>query len=86
MFEAGKRGRPRADTIPLSIRLPRAYVVALDKAVAREGSRHSRPQAVRLILREWLNTRGLLGEDELSERFSDQHSSAGAGSARRSCP
>lgn len=57
-----KRGRPRVDSVAVTVRLPESYLVALNAAIAREGDRHTRPQAVRFILRDWLRTQGHLDE------------------------
>ena len=57
-----KRGRPRVDSVAVTVRLPESYLVALNAAIAREGYRHTRPQAVRFILRDWLRNQGHLDE------------------------
>lgn len=46
-------GRPRIDATPLTVRIPPDMLAALDKFVDRDAIQ-SRPEAIRLILKEWL--------------------------------
>lgn len=62
-----RRGRPSIDTVPVTARLPEKYIVALNAAIVREGDRHTRAQAIRFILRDWLTTHGFL-EDTSDQR------------------
>ena len=54
MAEIKKRvGRPPVNATPITVRIPPAMLSALDKFVS-EQTGISRPEAVRLILRDWL--------------------------------
>lgn len=46
-------GRPRVDATPVTVRIPPDMLAALDKFVDEQAG-ISRPEAVRLILRDWL--------------------------------
>lgn len=51
------RGRPKADTTPILVRVPPDMLEAIDKFT---DEFISRPSAVRLILRKWLVENGML--------------------------
>jgi hypothetical protein len=53
------RGRPRVDSTLVGLRLPPDMLEALDKFVDRDAI-PSRPEAVRLILKDWLIANGML--------------------------
>lgn len=53
------RGRPKADTTPIMLRVPPDMLIAIDKFVDEQAD-ISRPEAVRLILRDWLIGNGML--------------------------
>lgn len=54
-----KGGRPRVDAIPLTVRVPPDMLDALDKFVDRDAIQ-SRPEAIRLILKDWLKDNGMM--------------------------
>ena len=49
-----KRGRPRTDATSIHLTLPPADLDALDAWIANDGSKPSRPEAIRRILRQGL--------------------------------
>ena len=55
------RGRPSVDTEELRARVDRSTIKGLDAWIAQQPEpRPSRPEAIRLALREWLTGLGLL--------------------------
>ncbi len=56
-----RRGRPRVDTEEVGTRFPRDTLVGLDAWIAAQPEpRPSRPEAIRLALKDWLTGLGLL--------------------------
>ena len=53
------RGRPKVDSEQVNLRLTRDMLDALDKFVDRDAI-PSRPEAIRLILKDWLMANGML--------------------------
>lgn len=53
-IEKRKRGRPRTDATPVMVRLQPDQLASLDAWIERQASPPSRPEAIRLILREKL--------------------------------
>ncbi|KKL95361.1 hypothetical protein LCGC14_1855350 [marine sediment metagenome] len=47
------RGRPKADTAPVMVRMPTALIAALDEARRAEEDLPTRPELIRRILEEW---------------------------------
>ena len=55
------RGRPRVDSEQINARLPRETLAALDAYAANgEEKPMGRTEAIRAILKDWLETRGYL--------------------------
>lgn len=56
------RGRPKTDTEPVMVRLPRDLVEVLDKVLDGENEPKllSRPDVVRSIIRDWAIGNGML--------------------------
>lgn len=48
------RGRPRVDSEPVNLRLPREMVEALDDLRRVEADLPTRPEMIRRALQEWL--------------------------------
>lgn len=61
-----KKSRPPAPGTPVLVRLQPDMLAALDKFVDRDAIR-SRPEAVRLILLDWLADNGCLAPPSESE-------------------
>lgn len=61
-LSAQKRGRPEVDSEPITVRLPRDVLAALDEARALKSAQFppSRPEVVRFALVEWLKREGVL--------------------------
>lgn len=56
-----KGGRPRVDTEAVTLRLPRNVLEALERV--RGAQQHAtRPEAIRAILKDWLEMRGYLAQ------------------------
>ena len=54
-------GRPRVDATPITVRVLPADVAAIDAWIsAQPEPRPSRPEAIRLALKDWLTGLGLL--------------------------
>ncbi|WP_409566540.1 ribbon-helix-helix domain-containing protein [Methylobacterium sp. E-065] len=53
-------GRPPAHTTSVNVRLPPDLLAALDLHIAEAGRSASRPDWIRLALREWLSSHGRL--------------------------
>lgn len=53
-----KGGRPAVDTEPLTVRLPRSMIVAIEQYRREQDIVPSRPEAVRRILQAWLSEHG----------------------------
>ena len=51
------RGRPKANTQPLMVRMPTALIEALDDARRQEEDLPTRPELVRRIVEEWVARR-----------------------------
>ncbi len=51
------RGRPKADTAPVMVRMPTALIEALDEARRAEEDLPTRPELIRRILVEWAEGR-----------------------------
>lgn len=66
MSEIRKVGRPKIGATPVTVRIPPDMLAALDKFVDRDAIQ-SRPEAVRLILKDWLVDNGCLAPSEESE-------------------
>jgi len=61
-------GRPRVGATPVTVRVPPEQLASLDAWIAAQPeSRPSRPEAIRLALRDWLTGMGLLQLGEGSE-------------------
>lgn len=58
-----KKGRPPVDTEPLTVRLPRDLIVALDEYRREQSEIPTRPEAIRTLLRDYLTTVGILKAD-----------------------
>lgn len=67
-------GRPRVDATPLTVRVPPDMLAALDKFVDLDAI-PSRPEAVRLILKEWLMENQMLPADQEGTRPEDLNAS-----------
>ncbi len=52
------RGRPKANTQPLMVRMPTALIEALDDVRRQEEDIPTRPELVRRIVEEWIARRG----------------------------
>lgn len=50
-------GRPEVDTEPVTVRLPRAVIEAVDDARRKEKAIPSRPEMIRIALIEWLKSK-----------------------------
>ena len=61
------RGRPKTDTTAIMLRVPPDMLSAIDKFVDEQVG-ISRPEAVRLILRDWLIGNGMLDGTSPSHR------------------
>ncbi|WP_081649659.1 ribbon-helix-helix domain-containing protein [Fodinicurvata sediminis] len=59
--EKSKRGRPRADTSPVTVRLEREAIEAIDAHRREQSDIPTRPEVVRRALYEWLDANGYLG-------------------------
>jgi hypothetical protein len=55
-----KKGRPSVDTEPVNLRLPRAVIDALEKYRRDQDVIPTRPEAIRVILQDWLVGAGYL--------------------------
>ena len=55
---AKKRGRPTIDTEPITVRLPREVIEAIERARRAMDVPPTRPQIVRTALIDWLKARG----------------------------
>ena len=54
-------GRPRAGSIPVTVRMPPAALAALDEFIASQvDPKPSRPEAIRLAVTTWLASFGYL--------------------------
>lgn len=54
MEEKLGRGRPRVDSEPVNLRLPREMIEALDDVRRLEADLPTRPEMIRRALQEWL--------------------------------
>lgn len=54
------RGRPKADTSAVMLRMPIDDLAAVDAFAAAEGDKPGRPEAIRRIVRAWLTNAGYL--------------------------
>lgn len=54
MDQKSKIGRPRSDTEPVNLRLPRDLIAALDDRRRLEADLPTRPEMIRRALAEWL--------------------------------
>lgn len=66
-----KLGRPKTDTAPVTIRMDRALLRAIDDYRRRQEDLPSRPEVVRRVMAEWLEKQqsdqsGKVGLDHLS--------------------
>ena len=63
--DGGKRGRgrPPEDTEPLTVRLPRPVIRAIDEARRRADPIPTRTDVVRWAVVDWLTASGLLEKD-----------------------
>lgn len=56
-----KRGRPFADTTSVNVRVPAPQLAALDAWIADQPEpRPSRPEAMRVIVANWMKSHGRL--------------------------
>lgn len=55
-----KTGRPSVDTEPVTLRLPRDILDALERYRREQDSIPTRPEAVRQMMRDWLVGHGYL--------------------------
>lgn len=54
MQEKSKIGRPKVDTEPVNLRLPREMIEAIDDLRRHENDLPTRPEMIRRVLAEWL--------------------------------
>ncbi len=54
MQEKSKIGRPKVDTEPVNLRLPREMIEAIDDLRRLENDLPTRPEMIRRALAEWL--------------------------------
>ncbi len=58
--DAKKSGRPRVDSVPLTVRIPPAELRVLDEWILRHGEGLSRPEAIRVLIgRTFADRKGL---------------------------
>jgi hypothetical protein len=62
------RGRPRVDAVLVGVRIPPDMLAALDKFVERQIG-IGRPEAIRLILKDWLSANGMLGGEAIEREL-----------------
>ena len=55
-----KKGRPTVDTEPVTVRLPRDILDAIEKYRREQSDIPSRPEAIRQMLADWLVGHGFL--------------------------
>ena len=55
-----KKGRPPVDTEPVTVRLPRDVLDAVEKYRREQDSIPTRPEAIRQMLNDWLIGHGYL--------------------------
>jgi len=60
MSEKRKKSRPRTDTEPVNLRLPREMIEAIDDLRRSEADLPTRPEMIRRALAKWLETQGKL--------------------------
>ena len=60
----GRKGRPKADTEPVMVRLPSALLILLDDYRREQKDIPTRPEAIRLLLRERLAKLGYAEADK----------------------
>lgn len=59
-----KKGRPSVDTDPVTVRLPRDVLEAIDTYRRKSDDLPTRPGAIRDILRDWLRQNGYLSAEK----------------------
>ena len=57
-------GRPPVDTEAITLRLPRKIIDALETLRREQTAIPSRPEMVRIVLRDWLESHGYLKLEE----------------------
>jgi metal-responsive CopG/Arc/MetJ family transcriptional regulator len=57
---ASHKGRPKADTEPVMVRLPSPLLAAIDEFRRKQKDIPTRPEAIRLLLKDRLVTFGYL--------------------------
>lgn len=62
-----KKGRPEVDTEPVSVRLPREMLDALDEYRRVLPDIPSRPESIRRVLGGWIIERERLRESEIAK-------------------
>lgn len=55
-----KGGRPPVDTEAVTLRLPRDMIEAVEAFRREQPKIPTRPEAIRIVLRDWLEVNGLL--------------------------
>mgnify|MGYP002652052400 CR=1 FL=1 len=55
-----KKGRPPVDTEAVNLRLPRDMLSAVDAMRREQSSLPTRPEAIRIALKDWLIANGYL--------------------------
>lgn len=58
------RGRPRIGATPVNVRFPPQELAALDRFMSEHPDKVTRPNAVRIIVADWLKAGGYLREAE----------------------
>lgn len=69
-----KRGRPKIGATLVGVRIEPELLSALDKLVDQQGG-ITRPEAIRLILKDWLTGNQLLPADQEGTRPEDLNAS-----------
>lgn len=59
-----KMGRPPVDTHPVTIRMTREMIAAIDEARRTQEDLPTRPEVIRRVMEDWLQAQGYLAKGD----------------------